>query len=176
LVNVVRVGNEASLTRVAVSAVSHGGADTTVVKTTTSVHRAGLVGDLVLGHPLVGKDGITTVATEGVVLAVNKNLGSNVDVGPGGVSGDLDSVTEGRSGSVSPAGTAVLRYVLVTDVGEEVGSVDVVPDPLFREVNVLKNGVNLPLNRFSDGDTAGVLFVNESFSGESNSDEGGDSE
>ena len=47
-----------------------------------------------LGHPLVSKDGITTVTTEGVVLTVDKNLGSNVDIGPGSVSSDLDSVTE----------------------------------------------------------------------------------
>lgn len=43
LVNVVGVGDKASLTRVAVSAVGHGGADTTVVKTATSVHGASLV-------------------------------------------------------------------------------------------------------------------------------------
>lgn len=77
---------------------------------------------------------------------------------------------------MGPAGTAVLGNVLVANVGEEVGSVDVVPDPLFGEVNVLKDGVDFPLNGFSDGNTARVLFVDESFSGESDTDEGGYSE
>ena len=72
---------------------------------------------------------------------------------------------------MSPAGATVLGNVLVADVCKEVGSVNVVPDPLFGEVNVLKDGVNLPLNGFSDGDTAWVLFVDESFSGESDTDE-----
>jgi len=177
LVDVVGVGNEAGLTGVAVSAVGHGGADTTVVEATSSVDGAGLVRDLVVGHPLVGEDGITTVTSEGVVLTVDKNLGSDVDVGPGGVSGDLDSVTEGGSGSVSPAGTTVLGDVLVTDVGEEVSSVDVVPDPLLgKVVDGLELRLDLVLNGFGEGDTAGVVLGDESLSSSSEASDGGDGE
>jgi hypothetical protein len=176
LVDVVGVGNEASLTGVAVSAVSHGGADTTVVEATTCVHRAGLVGDFVLGHPLECKDSITTVAAKRVVLAGNQNLGSDVDIGPCSISGDLDSVTEGGSGSVGPAGTAVLGDVLVADVGEEVGTVNIVPDPLFGELGSGESGLDLVLNGFGEGETAGVVDVDESRSGDGDASEGGNSE
>ena len=33
-----------------------------------------------------------------------------------------------------PAGAAILRDVLVANVGQEVGAVDVVPDPSFGDV------------------------------------------
>ena len=36
---------------------------------------------------------------------------------------------------MSPAGSAVLRNVLVEDVGQIVSSIDVIPDPLFWEVD-----------------------------------------
>lgn len=58
---------------------------------------------------------------------------SDVNVGPLSLSGDLDSVGEGRGGSLSPARTAVLGDMLVLQVSQVVNSVDVVPNPVVRE-------------------------------------------
>ena len=57
-------------------------------------------------------------------------MGGDVDVGPGGLSGDLDSVGENRGGGMGPARSTVLGNVLVPHVGQVVGIVDVVPEDL----------------------------------------------
>lgn len=102
VVDVVGVRDETSLSRIAVSAVGHSGAGATIVKTATTVNGAGLVGDLMGVHPLVGKDCVTAVAAKGVVLTVNQDLGRDVDVWPRSVSRNLYPVTEGRGGSMGP--------------------------------------------------------------------------
>ena len=102
-VHEVLVGDEASLTGVTVTADVHGGADLTVVKTTAAVDGASLIGDLVLGHPLEGVVGLTTVATKVGSLTRDDDLGGDVDIGPGGVTSDLDSIGKSGGGGVSPA-------------------------------------------------------------------------
>jgi len=67
-------------------------------------------------------------------LARDDDLGSDVDIGPSSPTSDLDTIGESAGGGVSPAGTAILGYVLVADVGQEVGAVDVVPEELRRQV------------------------------------------
>jgi len=97
---------------------------------TSSIDRASLVGDLVLGHPLERGEVITTKAA--VIGATrDEDLRGEVDIGPGGVSCDLDAVRDYGSGGVGPARSAVLGNVLVPNVGQVVHSIDVVPDPLF---------------------------------------------
>ena len=67
-------------------------------------------------------------------FAGDDDLGGDVDVGPGSFTSNLDSVGDGRSGGVGPARTAILRHVLVSDVSQEVASVDVVPEHRVGQV------------------------------------------
>ena len=99
----VLIGDKAGLTGVAVAADIHGGADFAVIVATGTVDRASLVGDLVLRHPFKGVQGIATMATVILVLTGDENLRGNVDLGPGGVTGDLDSIGQSRRSGLSPA-------------------------------------------------------------------------
>ena len=102
-VGVVLGRNVAGLTWVAVTAHSHSGAAETVVVTTGLIGGAGLIGDVVLVDPLEGVEGITTVATIIRSLTGDEDLRGDVDLGPGTISSDLDSITEGGGGSLGPA-------------------------------------------------------------------------
>lgn len=159
-VDEVLVGDEAGLAGVAVTAHVHGGADLTVVETAGAVDGASLIGDLVVGHPLEGVVGLTTVATLVLGLARDDDLGRDVDVGPGGVTSDLDSIGESRGGGVGPAGTTVLGDVLVTDVGDHVLAADLVPFPLGGQVvDVLDGSVDARLASVEVADAAGLGWV-----------------
>jgi len=129
VVLVVLGGDVASFTGFAITAETHGGAAETVVKTTALVNSASLVGDVVLVNPLVGVVGGTTVASHVVVFAGDEDLGSDLDIGPRSLSGDLDTIGEGGGGGESPAGTTVLGQVLVSCVGEVVNSLNATPVP-----------------------------------------------
>jgi len=102
-VSLVLVGDEASLTGVAVSAVFHGGAFLSIIVTTSLVDRASSILNLVLGHPLEGGEVVSTVTSIHVGLARDQDLRRDVDIGPGGLTGDLDAIGEDGGGSVSPA-------------------------------------------------------------------------
>jgi hypothetical protein len=130
----VLIGDDASLTRRAVSAHFHGRAFTTVIVTSSEVDRASLISDVVLVDPIVSKDWKTTMATHIRLLARDENLRGDVDIGPGSISLDLDSIGQGRGGSMSPAGTAVRGNVLLSNVSQIVNTVDIVPDPLLWQV------------------------------------------
>ena len=67
-------------------------------------------------------------------LTRDDDLGGDVDIGPSSATGDLNAIGESAGGGVGPAGTAILGDVLVADVGQEVGAVDVVPEDLLGEV------------------------------------------
>jgi len=69
VVLVVLLGDDASSSRSAVSAVRHGRATNTVVPASTLVDRASLVSDVVVEHPFVGVTSIATVATVILLLA-----------------------------------------------------------------------------------------------------------
>jgi hypothetical protein len=99
----VLVGDDTGLTGAAVTANVHGRALLTVVKTASTVDGASLISDLVVGHPLEGVVSLTTVATLILSLARDDDLGGDVDIGPGTLTGDLDGIGKGRGGSVSPA-------------------------------------------------------------------------
>ena len=121
--------------------------------TSGSVNGAGLVGDLILAHPLEGVEGLSTVAAV-VTGARDKNLWGDVDIGPSSLSGDLDSVREGGGGGMSPARSAVLWDVLVSNIGQVVDIINIVPnESLWDIVNWLKwllDEINLWLSiRFS---------------------------
>ena len=78
------------------------GALGTIIMSSGSVDGAGLISDLVLVHPLEGVVSFTTVAT--IILgAGNENLRGDVDIWPGCLSLDLDSIRHGRGGGMSPA-------------------------------------------------------------------------
>ena len=61
---------------------------------TSLVDGASLISDLVLRHPSESVVGVTSMATIIRGLARDQNLGSDVDLGPGSVSSDLNSIRE----------------------------------------------------------------------------------
>jgi hypothetical protein len=134
-VNVVGVRDVASLTRGAVTADVHSGAQLAVVEALGAVDGAGLISHFVVVHPFISVVCLTTVAAKIFIFTGDDNLGRYVDIGPGSVTGDLDAIRESGGGGVGPAGTAVLGDVLVADIGKVVGVVDIVPEPLFGEVS-----------------------------------------
>lgn len=71
-----------------------------------------------------------------------------VDVGPGCSSSNLDSVAQGGGGGESPARSTVNWNVLVSLVGEEVGSGNIAPEEVFRQFlkrGDLKRSLNIRL-------------------------------
>lgn len=124
--------------RLAVLALGDGRALDTVVVSSGSVDGAGLVGNVVIVHKFEGGVSFTTVAPIVIHGAGDDYLGGDVDVGPLCLSGNLDSVRHGGGGSLSPARAAILGNVLVLDVSQVVGSINVVPDPVVRKRLVFK--------------------------------------
>jgi hypothetical protein len=137
VVYIVLIRYEAVLVRFTVSAHGDVGAFHSVVVASGSVDGAGLIGDVILVHPLEGIKGIPSMATI-VSWAGNENLRSDVDVWPGSISRDLYSVWKGRSGGMGPARSTVLGNMLIPQVGEVVGGVNVVPHPVVWEGHVLQ--------------------------------------
>jgi hypothetical protein len=118
------------------------GALFTVIVTSGSVDSASLVSDFVGVHPLESVVSFTTVATI-ILRARDENLWGDVNIWPGSLSSDLDSIGEGRGSGMSPAGTTVRWDMLVSNVGEVVNTFDVVPDPVFwKIVNWFKWGLD----------------------------------
>ena len=62
----------------------------------------------------------------------------DVNVGPLSVSGDLNAIRDGRCSGMSPARSAVLRNMLISQVSEIVSVVHIVPNPLIRQLDRLK--------------------------------------
>jgi hypothetical protein len=93
LINVVGIWDVAVSAWVAISAQSDIRAWVAVIVASGSVDRAGLVSDEVVLDVLVGGKGLTSMAPEVVVgVTGDQNLGSKVDVWPGGISYDLNSI------------------------------------------------------------------------------------
>lgn len=135
-------------TRVASLANVDGSAIDAVVVTASLIDGAGLISDVVVVHEFEGRQGLTTVAAVIIHGARYDNLRRDADVGPLSVSVDLNTIGEGRGGSVSPARTTVLGYVLVSQVSEEVRVVDIVPHPLLRESHGLQGSLDNWRNGF----------------------------
>jgi hypothetical protein len=127
VVDAVGVGHEAGLVGHAVLAHCDVRALDSIVMASCSVDGAGLISDFIVLHEVVGANGISSVAAIVEATAGNHYLGRDVNIWPGSISGDLDSVGERRSGSLGPAGAAVLGDVLVLDICEVVDAVDTVP-------------------------------------------------
>jgi hypothetical protein len=94
-VNLVSVWNEARSTRVAVLALSDGGAFVSIIVTSSCIDGAGFVSDGVVVHILIGRYGFTSVTSIIIHAARDNNLRSNVDIRPGSISLDLNPVGEG---------------------------------------------------------------------------------
>jgi hypothetical protein len=89
-------------------------------------------------------------------------LRGNVNIRPSSFSIDLDSIRESRSSGMSPARSTVRRDVLVPDIGQVGGVIDVVPDPLFWEVfNVLERFSRLARLRGTGRSSARMLRINK---------------
>ena len=74
----------------------------TVVMTSGSVDGACFISDLVVVHPLKGVVCLTTMAAI-ITRAGNEDLWSNVDIWPGSLSRNLDSIRHSRCSGMSPA-------------------------------------------------------------------------
>ena len=92
LVDVVLFRDVAGLAGVTVAAHGHGRAADTVGPAASLVNRARLVRDVIIVDPLKRVVGEATEAAEVHLLAADQHLRGEVDVGPGGVTHDLDSV------------------------------------------------------------------------------------
>jgi hypothetical protein len=147
LVDRISGGNNALATGVAVLALDHSITTNSSIPTLGLVVRAGFVGNAVVEDVFHGNSGVTTVASFVFTLvARQQDLRSQFKIGPLGLSGDLDSVSNGRGGGESPAGTAVLGNVLVSNESQIVDTVDIAPEPLVGDlalVEGLKRSVNL---------------------------------
>jgi hypothetical protein len=158
LVVQILVWDETGCTWVAVTANFHGGAFLTIVVATSLVDGASSVGDFVGVHPGEGVIGLTTVATLIWSFTRDQNLWGDVDVWPGCLSLDFDSIGKGGGGSMGPAGAAVGRYVLVEDVSQEILSVFLVPKNLGWEIcEWFKSFQDFWLGSVGVADTAWVL-------------------
>ena len=78
-----------------------------VVQTTGCVDRARFIGNLILGHPFEGIEMPSTMATVVASLTGDEHLGRDVDVGPGSLASNLDSIREGGGRSMGPARSTV---------------------------------------------------------------------
>jgi hypothetical protein len=103
------------------------GASNPVIQPVRLIGRAGLISDVIPVDPFVGGAGVAAVAALIHILAADQHLRGEVDVGPGGLPGDLDTVAQGGGGGEGPAGSAVDWDVLVALVGQVVRAVDVAP-------------------------------------------------
>jgi len=126
----------------------------------SSVDRASFVSDFVVGHPLESVVSLSTMATI-ITTARNENLRSDVDIWPSSLSSDLDSIGKGRGGSMSPARSTVRWNMLVSQVGQIVGSLNRVPDPLlWKIINRLKRVDDVSWLWESVGDSARSVLAN----------------
>jgi hypothetical protein len=123
--------NNASIAWAAVSTELHRWADNSIVVSTSLVDRAGSISGVALMHESEDVERPATVTAVVEFLAWDKDLWRDVDIGPGSFSGDLDTIGDSWGTGMSPARAAVLGNVLVEDVGQIVGAVNVIPDPLF---------------------------------------------
>lgn len=106
-----------------------------------SVVSTSLVSDVVLAHVLVTRKSKATIAPIVVHGAGKQHLRRDVDVGPLSLSHDLYSVRNRRGSGLSPARSAVLGNVLILQVSEIVGAVDIVPDMLLRRSHIGQLGL-----------------------------------
>mmetsp|Transcript_15927 Transcript_15927/g.40630 ORF Transcript_15927/g.40630 Transcript_15927/m.40630 type:complete len:300 (-) Transcript_15927:146-1045(-) len=101
---------------------------------------AGLIRDAGREHRLEDHPRVTTVAPGSdarcVLRAVDQGLTRQHHVREGRAPGDLHPVVKCRNRAVDPAGTAVLRDVLVDITCDVVDAVDVAPVPVPRHVAV----------------------------------------
>ena len=93
-VDEILVWDEACLTWVAVTADVHRRANLSIVETTSAVDGASLISNFVLRHPLESVVGLTTVASLVGCLTRDDNLRGDVDIGPGSLSSDLNTIRE----------------------------------------------------------------------------------
>jgi len=89
------VRDETGLTWVAVTANVHGRADLTNVIALGTIDGARLISDLVIGHPFERVISIASMAPVILGLARDDNLGGDVNIGPGGLTGNLNSIRDG---------------------------------------------------------------------------------
>jgi len=95
IVLVVGGRDEASLTRVAVPAPGHGRAPHAIIIPPCLVNSTSIIGDVVVFDPLVGINGVATVATVVFLLTGDDQLRGKVDIGPGGIACVFDPIRQG---------------------------------------------------------------------------------
>jgi len=107
-----------------------------VVGISGNVVLARVFGDTVFLGEFVDTSSVTTFAGT-TSTTVDNGLDGKSDFGESGVSGDVDSISQGRGTSLSPARSAVNGDVLVLGPRNIVSSVDVSPIPSSGEIRSL---------------------------------------
>lgn len=137
-VDVIFIGRLAGLAGEAQAALDLSVAVGTVALASGSVVRACLVTDVVLVD--VGVGGLSTSSMAAFAGAGDEDLRGDDDVGPLGLSHDLDTVGEGGGRGEGPASTAVDGDVLVSDDGQVIDAIHVSPVPGVGEGAERVNG------------------------------------
>jgi len=124
------------------------------VRRAGGVGHAGFVGDeAVVLDEFEGGTSITTIARTGLVsTTVEDVLNREVDVDTTGLAGDLDTISEGRHSTMGPAGTTVLRDVLVARFSGIRDTIDVAP------VEVGGEGVDIDVGGREGGSDDGLVL------------------
>jgi hypothetical protein len=92
------------------------------------VNGASFISNLVFMHPFECWHGITaTAALIWSILTWDQVLWCQIDVWPCGISKNLDSIRNSRSSSMSPAWSTVLRNMLISQVSQEISSINIIP-------------------------------------------------
>lgn len=124
-----------------------------VVGISGNVVLARIFGNTVFLSEFVDTSSVTTFATT-TSTTVDNSLDGKSNLGVSRVSGDVDSISQGRGTSLSPARSAVNGDVLVLGPRNVVGSIDVSPIPGSGEI--LSFNVS-PREFASEGGLSGVL-------------------
>jgi hypothetical protein len=105
------------------------------IRRASRIAHAGIIRNItVVVNELVSSSGITTIArTSSVGTTVQDILDRKVDINTSSFTSDLNTISEGRHSTVSPARTAVLRNVLVEGFGSIANSSNVAPIEAGRE-------------------------------------------
>lgn len=144
-----------------VHAYCHSWAFHTIIMASSSIDWAGFISNLISWHPLESIICFTSMASI-ISRTRNKNLWSNVNIRPSCLSGNLNSIRHSWSSCMSPAWTTILWNMLVSEIGKEVGSIDIIPDILLWKIlNWLKRFLSITKLWFIRFSSAWSIWVGE---------------
>jgi hypothetical protein len=106
----------------------------TIIVSSGLIDRTGFIRYFLKVHVSKGSQSLSTMATIILHFTRNNCLWTYVDIWPGSISSNFDSIRKGRGCSMSPTRSTILGDMLVSNVGEEVGSIYATPDVSFWNI------------------------------------------